>query len=128
MAVPNATHAVHSRDGTRIGYSRSGDGPGLILLRGALQTSRSFSRLAAELGDNFTIYVPDRRGRGLSGPPAALARARRANRSRNRTSARPVTPRVPPLVLSPSARYGECLPVDLNKRTGTCQSGDVLGA
>ncbi|WP_206151431.1 alpha/beta hydrolase [Starkeya sp. ORNL1] len=69
MPIPMTTHAVHSRDGTRIGYSRSGDGPGLVLLHGALQTSRSFSRLAAELSDNFTIYVPDRRGRGLSGPP-----------------------------------------------------------
>ena len=69
MPTPMTTHAVHSRDGTRIGYARSGDGPGLVLLHGALQTSRSFSRLAAELGDNFTIYVPDRRGRGLSGPP-----------------------------------------------------------
>ncbi len=69
MPAPTTTHAVHSRDGTRIGYSRSGDGPGLVLLHGALQTSRSFSRLGAALGDSFTVHVPDRRGRGLSGPP-----------------------------------------------------------
>ena len=68
MPAPTSTHAVHSRDGTRIGYSRIGDGPGLVLLHGALQTSRSFSRLAAALCDSFTVYVPDRRGRGLSGP------------------------------------------------------------
>jgi pimeloyl-ACP methyl ester carboxylesterase len=69
MPALTTTHAVHSRDGTRIGYSRTGVGPGLVLLHGALQTSRSFSRLAAALCDSFTVYVPDRRGRGLSGPP-----------------------------------------------------------
>lgn len=69
MLAPMTTHAVHSHDGTRIGYSRIGSGPGLVLLHGALQSSRSFSRLAAELRDSFTVIIPDRRGRGLSGPP-----------------------------------------------------------
>jgi pimeloyl-ACP methyl ester carboxylesterase len=32
-----------------------------------MQSGRNFTRLAAALSDTFTVYVPDRRGRGLSG-------------------------------------------------------------
>jgi pimeloyl-ACP methyl ester carboxylesterase len=45
-----------------------GGGPKLVLLHGGLQTSGNFTRLATELATTFTVYVPDRRGRGLSGP------------------------------------------------------------
>jgi pimeloyl-ACP methyl ester carboxylesterase len=62
-----STGAVMSKDGTELGYRRSGHGPGLILVHGAMQTSRSFTKLAAALSDRFTVYVPDRRGRGRSG-------------------------------------------------------------
>lgn len=62
-------HAV-SRDGTIIGYRQVGAGPGLVLLPGGMQSSRNFSQLAELLADRFTLYLPDRRGRGLSGPPA----------------------------------------------------------
>ena len=58
---------VISADGTTIGYRWLGHGPGLILVHGGLQTSQSFTKLAAALSDVFTVYVPDRRGRGLSG-------------------------------------------------------------
>jgi pimeloyl-ACP methyl ester carboxylesterase len=61
------TGQVTSADGTRIGYRQFGSGPGLILVHGGLQTSQNFTRLAAALSDVFTVYVPDRRGRGLSG-------------------------------------------------------------
>ncbi len=61
-------HAI-SRDGTIIGYRQLGAGPSLVLLAGAMQSSRNFSRLAELLADRFTLHVPDRRGRGLSGPP-----------------------------------------------------------
>lgn len=60
-----------SRDGTVIGYRQIGGGPGLVLLPGAMQSSLNFTRLAELLADRFTLYVPDRRGRGLSGPPGA---------------------------------------------------------
>ncbi len=40
----------------------------LVLLHGGMQTSRNFTRLARELAGTFTVYVPDRRGRGRSGP------------------------------------------------------------
>lgn len=62
------TGSVTSRDGTTIGYRQMGDGPGLILLHGGMQAAQSFMRLAAMLSNSFTVHVPDRRGRGLSGP------------------------------------------------------------
>jgi len=48
-----------------------GGGPKVVLLHGGMQTAQSFQKLAAALADRFTVYVPDRRGRGLSGPFAA---------------------------------------------------------
>jgi pimeloyl-ACP methyl ester carboxylesterase len=63
----SATASFTSRDGTRIGYHRLGSGPGIILLHGGLQSSHSLRRLGAALADRFTVVVPDRRGRGLSG-------------------------------------------------------------
>jgi len=69
-ATPPAleTGAVTSRDGTTIGYRRVGAGPGLVVLHGAMESSRSHLQLAEALADAFTVYLPDRRGRGLSGP------------------------------------------------------------
>jgi pimeloyl-ACP methyl ester carboxylesterase len=69
---------VRSKDGTLIAYERSGSGPALVLVDGAL-CSRAFgpsAKLAALLGRSFTVYVYDRRGRGDSGdtPPYAPAR------------------------------------------------------
>ena len=61
-------HAI-SRDGTRIAYERSGSGPALILVDGAL-CSRAFgpsAKLVRELASSFTVYRYDRRGRGESG-------------------------------------------------------------
>ncbi|MET8140541.1 alpha/beta hydrolase [Sphaerisporangium sp. NPDC005288] len=59
---------VRSADGTTIGYRQRGRGPALILVHGGMQASQHFTRLAATLSAHFTVYVPDRRGRGLSGP------------------------------------------------------------
>lgn len=55
-------------DSNKIGYLKTGSGPALILLHGGLQSSASFTDLAAALSDDFTVYVPDRRGRGFSDP------------------------------------------------------------
>jgi pimeloyl-ACP methyl ester carboxylesterase len=62
-----------SRDGTSIGYLRVAEAelPGLVLLHGAMEWSRSHVELAQALSDRFTVYLPDRRGRGASGPFAA---------------------------------------------------------
>jgi pimeloyl-ACP methyl ester carboxylesterase len=59
---------VTSADGTIIGYRQIGSGPGLILVHGGMMSSQNFTKLAQGLSDTFTVYVPDRRGRGLSGP------------------------------------------------------------
>jgi pimeloyl-ACP methyl ester carboxylesterase len=59
---------VRSADGTLIGYRQLGHGPGVILVHGGMQASQDFMKLATELSGQFTIFVPDRRGRGRSGP------------------------------------------------------------
>lgn len=59
---------VRSADGTAIGYQRVGSGPAVVLLHGAGQLSGNLMRLARALAGAFTVYVPDRRGRGRSGP------------------------------------------------------------
>lgn len=66
--APLATGSVTSADGTTIGYHQLGHGPGLIMLHGANTSGLDFTQLAGGLADLFTIYLPDRRGRGLSGP------------------------------------------------------------
>ncbi|AXY73593.1 alpha/beta hydrolase [Paraflavitalea soli] len=62
------TGYVISKDGTRVGYRQTGYGPGVILVHGAMMTSKNFLQLASFLSNEFTVYIPDRRGRGLSGP------------------------------------------------------------
>ncbi|HTX25455.1 MAG TPA: alpha/beta hydrolase [Streptosporangiaceae bacterium] len=59
---------VRSADGTAIGYQRTGTGPAVVLLHGAGQSSGNLMRLARAISGAFTVYVPDRRGRGRSGP------------------------------------------------------------
>jgi pimeloyl-ACP methyl ester carboxylesterase len=61
---------VTSPAGTRIGYRRYGSvGPGVVLVHGGGQAAQNLHLLAAALADQFTVFVPDRRGRGRSGPP-----------------------------------------------------------
>lgn len=60
--------AVRSKDGTTIGHRRAGDGPGVVLMHGGGQSSQNLMTLARALSDHFTVYIPDRRGRGMSGP------------------------------------------------------------
>lgn len=66
--APYCTDSVISKDGTTIGYRQLGQGPGLVLLHGAMESAQSHMQLAEALADRFTVYLPDRRGRGLSGP------------------------------------------------------------
>jgi pimeloyl-ACP methyl ester carboxylesterase len=62
------TGVVASTDGTPIGYLRAGHGPAVVLLHGSNQSARSHTQLARALAGEFTVYLPDRRGRGMSGP------------------------------------------------------------
>lgn len=57
---------VESADGTTIAFERSGNGPALILVRGALNNRSSAGSLAERLAPSFTVYRYDRRGRGSS--------------------------------------------------------------
>lgn len=61
------TGAVTSKDGTTIGYRQIGQGPGLVLLHGAMSSGQNHLQLAGGLAGGYTVYVVDRRGRGLSG-------------------------------------------------------------
>src|SRR5882757_7932454 len=63
--------SVESRDGTSIGYWKIGRGPAVVVLHGSMESARSHTLLAQALADDFTVYLPDRRGRGLSGPHRA---------------------------------------------------------
>jgi pimeloyl-ACP methyl ester carboxylesterase len=61
------TDTVRSRDGTTIAFDRSGDGPPLILVSGAMGTKAHAVELASQLATTFTVFAYDRRGRGDSG-------------------------------------------------------------
>jgi pimeloyl-ACP methyl ester carboxylesterase len=67
---------VTSVDGTRIAYQRSGDGPALILVNGALGERSDAEPMAATLARRFTAIAYDRRGRGDSGDTAPYAPVR----------------------------------------------------
>jgi pimeloyl-ACP methyl ester carboxylesterase len=68
MQPPPPAGAVRSKDGTTIGYRQAGDGPGVVVVHGSAQSSQNLMALATALSDRFSVYVPDRRGRGTSGP------------------------------------------------------------
>jgi len=60
---------VVSTDGTAIVFERTGSGPALILVDGAMcgMTFGPSAKLAKVLSPHFTVYRYDRRGRGASG-------------------------------------------------------------
>jgi pimeloyl-ACP methyl ester carboxylesterase len=55
-----------SKDGTIIAYDKTGNGPALIVILGALNSRKSGSKLAKLLTSRFTVITYDRRGRGNS--------------------------------------------------------------
>ena len=57
---------ITSKDGTKIAFEKTGHGPAIILVAGALGTRSSWSELPKLLESNFTIISYDRRGRGES--------------------------------------------------------------
>jgi len=64
---------VTSRDGTRIAFDQSGEGPALILVVGAFNDRATVASLAQCLEPRFTVFNYDRRGRGASGDMAPYA-------------------------------------------------------
>lgn len=62
-----------SKDGTRIACEVTGKGPSLVLVHGTTADHTRFAPILPALGEHFTVYACDRRGRGLSGDAAAYA-------------------------------------------------------
>ncbi|MFC7042381.1 alpha/beta fold hydrolase [Halonotius sp. GCM10025705] len=58
---------VTTADDTEIAFERYGDGPSLIALHGSAATSESLQPIVSQLAGDYTVIVPDRRGRGASG-------------------------------------------------------------
>ncbi len=67
---------VTSDDGTTIAFDRLGEGPPVVLVCGGSVDRMSNASLATLLGERFTVFNYDRRGRGDSGdtPPYAVER------------------------------------------------------
>jgi pimeloyl-ACP methyl ester carboxylesterase len=57
---------VVSEDGVEIAFEKTGNGPAVILVGGALSQRNGGKPLAAQLAKHFTVYIFDRRGRGES--------------------------------------------------------------
>jgi pimeloyl-ACP methyl ester carboxylesterase len=57
---------VTSQDSTKIAYDKTGKGPTVILVLGALNSRKSGAKLAKLLAPRFTVITYDRRGRGDS--------------------------------------------------------------
>ena len=62
------TTTARSTDGTELAYETHGDGPGVILIDGAMcfRDAGPMRPLCAQLRDDFTVLLYDRRGRGQS--------------------------------------------------------------
>lgn len=56
-----------SKDGTKIAYDETGQGPALVIVAGAFQDRMAMGAYTAPLSQHFTVYNYDRRGRGESG-------------------------------------------------------------
>lgn len=64
----STTGTVTSKDGTLISLRQLGYGPAIVIVHGSMSTGYNHRQLAEILADTFTVYVPDRRGFGLSRP------------------------------------------------------------
>jgi pimeloyl-ACP methyl ester carboxylesterase len=64
---------VTSKDGTRITFDQSGEGPAIILVVGAFNDRATGAPLTQSLQRQFTVFNYDRRGRGESGDNAPYA-------------------------------------------------------
>src|SRR5579871_4413329 len=58
---------IRSKDGTMIAFQRSGTGPPLVLAHGTTADHTRWAPVLPAFEQYFTVYAPDRRGRGDSG-------------------------------------------------------------
>ncbi|HVN55841.1 MAG TPA: alpha/beta hydrolase [Anaerolineaceae bacterium] len=63
-------NAILSSDGTRIAFTRAGNGPALILVHGTGADGARWAGVLPLLVQHFTVYSIDRRGHGASGDAA----------------------------------------------------------
>lgn len=70
------SESVASRDGTKIGYERSGTGRPLVLVHGSPGDRSSFGQLIPHLEPAVTVCAIDRRGRGASEDGSSYAHER----------------------------------------------------
>jgi pimeloyl-ACP methyl ester carboxylesterase len=61
-------HYATTEDGAKLSYYSIGSGPGIVIVHGAVSYAFTHSELAKLLSAKYTVYLPSRRGRGLSGP------------------------------------------------------------
>ncbi len=71
--VPVERGVVRAPDGTRLSYRRLGDGPSLVVCNGSFSMADEWLRFAEHLALAHTVYLYDRRGRGLSPSAAGFA-------------------------------------------------------
>jgi pimeloyl-ACP methyl ester carboxylesterase len=68
VTIPLRPGITPARDGTDLGWISLGQGPGLVIVHGAMQSAHSQLELGQLLSQHFTVHLLDRRGRGRSGP------------------------------------------------------------
>ena len=61
-----SNHTVESVDGTLVGFRKLGSGTPIVLVHGSISTGEQWLAVAEQLADAHTVYIMDRRGRGLS--------------------------------------------------------------
>ncbi|MGW6655830.1 alpha/beta fold hydrolase [Rhodococcus sp. NPDC055024] len=61
------TDTVTSPDGTSLGIHRLGSGSPVVIVHGSVSTAESWLPVASILASTHSVFVLDRRGRGLSG-------------------------------------------------------------
>ena len=67
---------ARSKDGTSIGCAMDGSGPPLVMIHGTGDTYKGFRKIRDLLSPHFSLYMMDRRGRGISGDNDAYELAR----------------------------------------------------
>lgn len=58
--------SIKRADGKQLSYIELGTGPGLLIVHGAFRMAKHYLKLAEFLASDYTVYIIDRRGRGLS--------------------------------------------------------------
>lgn len=58
--------SIKRADGKQLSYIELGTGPGLLIVHGAFRMAKHYLKLAELLASDYTVYIIDRRGRGLS--------------------------------------------------------------